>query len=158
MRETAAARMAGAAHRGFDGYAFTISFKGVTAGGTGGRVHRAHLRRKPSNHVALAAGAAGLAVLLVAAAGAAARAPLARVPENTMKLAVGVMLSSYGMFWGAEGAGASWPGRRRVAAGDHPWRAGDGDRDDLDGEADASAGQPSQTSPRRPSNPAIRPP
>ncbi len=39
-----------------------------------------------------------------------ARAPLARVPENAMKLAVGVMLSSFGMFWGAEGAGASWPG------------------------------------------------
>ena len=44
------------------------------------------------------------------AAGVAARAPLARVPENTMKFAVGVMLSSFGMFWGAEGAGANWPG------------------------------------------------
>ena len=42
--------------------------------------------------------------------GLAARAPLARVPENTMKFAVGVMLTSFGMFWGAEGAGASWPG------------------------------------------------
>jgi uncharacterized membrane protein len=49
-------------------------------------------------------------VLVVIAAGAAARAPLARVPENTMKFAVGVMLSSFGMFWGAEGAGAHWPG------------------------------------------------
>jgi uncharacterized membrane protein len=38
------------------------------------------------------------------------RAPLAKVPENTMKFVVGVMLSSFGMFWGAEGAGASWPG------------------------------------------------
>jgi uncharacterized membrane protein len=46
----------------------------------------------------------------VAGAGVLARAPLARVPENAMKLAVGVMLSSYGMFWGAEGAGAHWPG------------------------------------------------
>ena len=36
--------------------------------------------------------------------------PLARVPENSMKFAVGVMLTSFGMFWGAEGAGASWPG------------------------------------------------
>jgi uncharacterized membrane protein len=43
-------------------------------------------------------------------AGLAARAPLARVPENTMKFAVGVMLTSFGMFWGAEGAGAHWPG------------------------------------------------
>jgi len=61
------------------------------------------------HRIPLAAAAAGLAVLLVIAAGVAARAPLARVPENTMKLAVGVMLSSFGMFWGAEGAGASWP-------------------------------------------------
>jgi uncharacterized membrane protein len=58
----------------------------------------------------LAAAAAAVAVALVIAAGVAARAPLAKVPENTMKFAVGVMLSSFGMFWGAEGAGASWPG------------------------------------------------
>ena len=43
------------------------------------------------------------------------RAPLARVPENSMKFAVGVLLSSFGAFWGAEGAGASWPGH--VASG-----------------------------------------
>jgi uncharacterized membrane protein len=36
--------------------------------------------------------------------------PLTRVPENTMKFSVGVMLTSFGTFWGAEGAGASWPG------------------------------------------------
>ncbi len=47
----------------------------------------------------------------VIAAGSARRAaPLTRVPENTMKLAVGVMLTSFGTFWGAEGAGARWPG------------------------------------------------
>ena len=62
------------------------------------------------HRVGLAALAAGLAIVLVAAAGIAIRAPLARVPENTMKFAVGVMLSSFGTFWGAEGAGASWPG------------------------------------------------
>jgi len=38
------------------------------------------------------------------------RAPLARVPENALKFAVGVMLTSFGIFWGAEGAGVSWPG------------------------------------------------
>ncbi|HET6794591.1 MAG TPA: hypothetical protein VFH45_09125, partial [Acidimicrobiales bacterium] len=32
------------------------------------------------------------------------------VPENTMKFVVGVMLSAFGTFWGAEGAGAHWPG------------------------------------------------
>jgi uncharacterized membrane protein len=39
-----------------------------------------------------------------------AKAPLARVPENTLKFAVGIMLTTFGIFWGAEGAGASWPG------------------------------------------------
>jgi len=49
-------------------------------------------------------------VLAVVAGGLAVRAPLARVPENSMKFAVGVMLTAFGMFWGAEGAGAKWPG------------------------------------------------
>jgi uncharacterized membrane protein len=44
------------------------------------------------------------------AVGFAVRAPLARVPENAMKFAVGVMLTSFGVFWSAEGAGARWPG------------------------------------------------
>jgi len=62
------------------------------------------------NNVAVAALAGVLAVLLVAVAGFAAHAPLSRVPENTLKYAVGVMLTSFGIFWGAEGAGADWPG------------------------------------------------
>ena len=75
------------------------------------------------HRVGLAAAAAGLAVLVVVATGVAVRAPLARVPENTMKFAVGVMLTSFGTFWGAEGAGASWPGSDAVAAG-HRARCG----------------------------------
>jgi uncharacterized membrane protein len=59
--------------------------------------------------IALAAVSAGAAVASVIAAGVAARSPLSRVPENTMKFAVGVMLSAYGIFWFGEGAGASWP-------------------------------------------------
>jgi uncharacterized membrane protein len=46
----------------------------------------------------------------VVVTGVAIRAPLARVPENTLKFCVGVMLTAFGTFWGAEGAGASWPG------------------------------------------------
>jgi uncharacterized membrane protein len=108
--EAAAAAVAvGAKPSGFDGYAFTISFKGVLLEGL--EVAFIVLTFGTNqHHVALAAAAAGLAVLLVVAAGVAARAPLAKVPENTLKFAVGVMLSSFGMFWGAEGAGASWPG------------------------------------------------
>ena len=109
QQEREAAQVAAIEGPCFDGYAFTLSFKGVLLEGLevvfivltfGANQHR----------VPLAAAAAGLAVLVVVAAGAAARAPLAKVPENTMKFAVGVMLCSFGMFWGAEGAGASWPG------------------------------------------------
>ena len=62
------------------------------------------------HNVGLAAAAAAVAIVVVVVAGFAVRAPLARVPENAMKFAVGVMLTSFGIFWGAEGAGATWPG------------------------------------------------
>lgn len=107
--EREAARAAGEPHARFDGYSFTISFKGVFLEGL--EVAFIVLTFGANQHrVGLAGAAAGVAVLMVVLGGFAARAPLARVPENTMKFAVGVMLSSFGMFWGAEGAGASWPG------------------------------------------------
>ncbi len=57
-----------------------------------------------------AAIAGGLvAAAVVAAAGVVVRRPLARVPENTLKYAVGLILTSLGTFWAAEGMGASWP-------------------------------------------------
>jgi uncharacterized membrane protein len=106
--ETEAARAAGERHAGFDGYSFTIAFKGVLLEGL--EVAFIVLTFGANQHrVGLAGAAAGLAVLVVIAAGLAARAPLARVPENTMKFAVGVMLTSFGIFWGADGAGVSWP-------------------------------------------------
>ena len=92
-----------------DWYAFTLSFKGVLLEGLevvfialtfGGNAH----------NIPLAALAAGCAVVVVAVTGAAVRAPLARVPENTLKFIVGIMLTGFGTFWGAEGAGAHWPG------------------------------------------------
>jgi uncharacterized membrane protein len=55
------------------------------------------------------AGAAG-AFVVVVAAGLLVRAPLARVPENSIKLAVGVLLTTFGAFWAGEGAGIHWPG------------------------------------------------
>jgi len=58
-----------------------------------------------------AAIAGGLAAAVgVAATGVVVRKPLARVPENTLKYAVGILLTSLGTFWAAEGMGASWPG------------------------------------------------
>ena len=108
--EKAAARAAGGRPAsGIDTYAFVISFKGVLLEGL--EVAVIVLTFGANQHrIGLAAAAAGVAVTLVALAGVAARAPLARVPENWMKFSVGVMLTSFGTFWGAEGAGASWPG------------------------------------------------
>jgi uncharacterized membrane protein len=54
--------------------------------------------------------AALAACLLIAAIGLAVHQPLARVPENVLKFAVGVMLSSFGVFWTGEGLGVAWPG------------------------------------------------
>jgi uncharacterized membrane protein len=59
---------------------------------------------------AVAAAGAVVAFVVVVAAGAAVRHPLSRVPENTLKLLVGVMLTSFGTFWAGEGVGIDWPG------------------------------------------------
>ena len=50
------------------------------------------------------------ACLIVVAVGFFVHRPLARVPENTLKFAVGVMLSAFGVFWIGEGLGVPWPG------------------------------------------------
>jgi len=52
---------------------------------------------------------AALAGILVILAGVIIRAPLTKVPENTLKFIVGIMLTSFGTFWGGEGLGVSWP-------------------------------------------------
>ena len=50
------------------------------------------------------------ACALVLALGIALRKPLTRVPENTLKFAVGVMISAFGIYWTGEGLGVDWPG------------------------------------------------
>src|SRR4051794_21211684 len=111
--ERAAARAAGVAPPGWDTYSFAIAGKGVLLEGLevalivvsfGSNQHR----------LALAGAAAGVAVAAVVALGFAVRAPLARVPENTMKFAVGVLLCAYGIFFAAEGAGLHWPGGEAI--------------------------------------------
>lgn len=110
-REVAAARNATHERRGIvpDWYAFVLSFKGVVLEGL--EVVFIVLTFGANQHdIPLAAIAAISAAAVVAAVGFAVKAPLSRVPENTLKFVVGVMLTSFGMFWGAEGAGAHWPG------------------------------------------------
>jgi len=110
-REVGAARAAGRQGRlpVPDWYAFTLSFKGVLLEGLEVAFIVVTVGAN-QGHVGLAALGAIVAVLVVAGVGVAVRGPLARVPENAMKFAVGVMLTSFGLFWGAEGAGARWPG------------------------------------------------
>jgi uncharacterized membrane protein len=60
------------------------------------------------NGILVAALGAAAALVLVVTAGALVQAPLQRVPENTLKFIVGVMLTSFGTFWGGEGLGISW--------------------------------------------------
>jgi uncharacterized membrane protein len=92
-----------------DPYGFTLAFKGVLLEGL--EVAFIVLTfGSTQGSIPLAAAGAAAALVLVAVAGVAVRAPLARVPENTLKFAVGVMLTTFGIFWSAEGAGAHWPG------------------------------------------------
>lgn len=110
-KEVAAARAAASGGRGAvtDWYAFTLSFKGVFLEG----LEVAFIVVTFGNNqgsVPLAALGAALAVAAVTGVGLAVRAPLARVPENSMKFAVGIMLTAFGVFWSAEGAGVEWPG------------------------------------------------
>lgn len=93
---------------GLDWYAFTLCFKGVLLEGLevafivvtfGATAHQ----------VGLAALGAAAALLVVLVVGVAVHAPLSRVPENALKFAVGLLLSSFGTFWAAEGAGVVWP-------------------------------------------------
>jgi uncharacterized membrane protein len=95
---------------GLDWYSFTLSFKGVFLEGLEVAFIVITFGTARSGGVAIAAAAAGSALVIVVGAGALLRVPLSRVPENTLKFAVGLLLTTFGTFWGAEGAGVSWPG------------------------------------------------
>jgi uncharacterized membrane protein len=94
---------------GVDWYGFTLAFKGVLLEGLE-VVFIVLTFGSAQGSIPLAAAGAAVALVLVAGVGIAVRAPLARVPENAMKFAVGLMLTTFGVFWSAEGAGADWPG------------------------------------------------
>jgi uncharacterized membrane protein len=109
-RERAAARTAPREERaGLDWYAFTISFKGVLLEGLEVAFIVLTFGTTQGN-IGLAALGAAVAVVLVVIAGVVVREPLSRVPENTLAFTVGVLLTTFGIFWGAEGAGVDWPG------------------------------------------------
>ena len=123
-KEMAAARAAKSQQRlGIDGFGFVVSFKGVLLEGLEvvfivitfglGAAHRGI----PEAMWNASLGAMAAAVLVIVA-GIIVRRPLAMVPENTMKYVVGLLLSSFGVFWVVEGIGffaptgesLVWPG------------------------------------------------
>jgi uncharacterized membrane protein len=106
----AKAQAAGTTMRaGMDWYTFTLAFKGVFLEGL--EVAFIVLAFGTSQgSVPLAALGAGIALVLVVSVGALVHQPLSRVPENTMKFTVGLMLATFGSFWSVEGMGMAWPG------------------------------------------------
>ena len=118
LREVAAAKAASTSSRGrvHDWYAFTLAFKGVLLEGLEVVFIVITFGANQHNVGAAVIGAAA-AVAVVAVTGIAVRAPLAKVPENAMKFAVGIMLTSFGIFWGTEGTGVSWPGNDAALLG-----------------------------------------
>lgn len=104
--ETVASLQGSAVNR--DSVGFVTSFKGVFLEGIevvvtvitlGGSTHR----------LDVASLAALAALLLVVVVGVVVAKQLSRVPENAMKMTVGLMLMAYGSFWIGEGLGVHWP-------------------------------------------------
>ena len=102
-------RAAGGGRGSTDWYGVTVAFKGVFLEGLE-VVFIVLTFGAAQGQIGAAALAAVAALLVVAVIGFAVHAPLTRVPENTLKFIVGIMLTSFGIFWSAEGAGAHWPG------------------------------------------------
>jgi uncharacterized membrane protein len=97
------------ARKGRDGVGFAVAFKGVFLEGMEVVLIVISLGAA-QNRLGLAALAAGAAVVIVGIVGLLVTRQLSEVPENTIKTLVGIMLTSFGVFWVGEGAGVHWPG------------------------------------------------
>jgi uncharacterized membrane protein len=110
-KESAALRQALRADRGWDAVAIATAFK-ITM-----------LEGVEVVFIVIAVGAGGIGLLIPASIGAVAalivvvvlgvlvHKPLSMIPENTLKFAVGVLLTAFGTFWVGEGIGLAWPGQ-----------------------------------------------
>ncbi len=87
---------------------FVVSFKGVFLEGLEVAFIVLTFGANRDGAFALSALGAVLAVAMVSTIGAVLHRPLTRVPENTIKFVVGVMLVAFGTFWGGEGLGVEW--------------------------------------------------
>ena len=101
-------KKAGAVAAGIDRFAFVTSFSGTFVEGLEAIfiVITFGLSAKAMSSAVLGA---ALATLVVIVAGVLLRSPLTKIPENTMKFIVGVMLTSFGAFWLGESFGVRWP-------------------------------------------------
>lgn len=110
QREIAELRAQGLQPDRFDWIGFVASYKAMLLEGL--EVAFIVIALGAAGGEALLASALGavVAFLVVTIIGAIVRAPLSRVPENTLKYTVGAMLCTFGVFWAAEGMGVEWPG------------------------------------------------
>jgi uncharacterized membrane protein len=109
-KETALMRESGSAspRTSFDTIAFLACFKAVALEGL--EISFTVIAIGAGGSLLVASLGAALAAVLVILLGVALHRPLSRVPENTLKFAVGIMLTAFGVFWIGEGLGFPWPG------------------------------------------------
>jgi len=108
IRERGALAAATGASPRWDAVAFLASFKAVLLEGIEVVVIVIGLGATGNRMLPASLGAVA-ACLIVVLAGVLLRSPLSRVPENTLKFVVGVMVSAFGLFWFGEGIGVHWP-------------------------------------------------
>ena len=119
-QETEAAKRAGTERRfGLDWFAFVVSFKGVLLEGLE-IVFIVITFGLNADNMPLSITGAALGGLVVLTAGILLHRPLSRVPENTIKFAVGLLLATFGTFWAVEGLGVFGDGAESLA-----WPTGD---------------------------------
>jgi Ca2+/H+ antiporter, TMEM165/GDT1 family len=94
--------------RRWDALAIAASFKAVVLEGIEVVVIVIGVGAVGQMLVPASIGALGACVLVIAA-GVLLRRPLARIPENALKFAVGILISAFGLFWFGEGIGVAWP-------------------------------------------------
>jgi uncharacterized membrane protein len=97
-----------AARAAWDPIAIATAFKAVTLEGVEVIIIVIGVGAVQGLLVAASLGALA-ACLVVVAAGLALRRPLSRVPENSLKFVVGIVMSAFGLFWFGEGSGLHWP-------------------------------------------------
>jgi uncharacterized membrane protein len=109
QREVAELRAQGRSIDRWDNIGFWFSYKAVLLEGL--EVAFIVIALGAQGGLALQAAVAGAlaALIVVMLAGSLLHKPLAFVPENFMKFVVGGMLTTFGIFWGAEGLLVEWP-------------------------------------------------